>query len=390
MTTKVLLRLIAVALAIDSVSLTLAACGQNTGPAQKPIVVLSSATANESAPVLAAADKALLYTAGADSSDATAYVVNPNTGQPAVVTLTPRRSDGQIEWAQPRRGQLLAANVNQVQEALNREAATGPFDLLSDISAAARAVSGPAELLVLSSGLSAAGAFNLVDVGWGASPAAVASQLKSSGMLPSLRGWHVIFSGLGDVSGDQSALPLPERTTLTSYWLAICRATGAVSCATDHMTRPEPPSRSTTPVPVIPIPSITSVRGPHGWTGENVPADEFFAFDSTQLLPGADSILGPLATKANSGHLLVSITGYASPDGGSDAYNVALSKARAIAVEGRLIALGVNPVQIVQVAGLGTGGKARSACYHDGQIEESICAQLRRVIILLGPKGETQ
>jgi hypothetical protein len=37
----------------------------------------------------------------------------------------------------------------------------------------------------------------------------------------------VVFSGLADVAGRQPALPLPERATLVSYWMAICRASGA-------------------------------------------------------------------------------------------------------------------------------------------------------------------
>jgi outer membrane protein OmpA-like peptidoglycan-associated protein len=366
-------------------SLLIVACGQNSAHGEGIIVVADSATANEPAPVLAAGDHALLYNTGANSSDGTAYVVNPNTGQPTAVSLTPRRPDGQVEYAQPQRAQLLGANVNQVQDVLDHEAATGPFDLISYISAAARVVSGPATLVVISSGLSTAGAFNLRDVGWGANPEAVAAQLKSSGMLPSLPGWHVIFSGLGDVSGDQPALPLPERTILTRYWLALCRATGAAACSTDDTTRPDPPSRSTTPVPVVPVPAVSPIQGPHHWSGENVPADEFFAFNSAQFLPGTDSILGPLAAKARSGHLLVSVTGYASPDGGSDAYNIALSTARALAVRARLISLGVNARQIVQVTGLGTAGQSRGACYREGRFQESICAQLRRVVILLSP-----
>ncbi|MGH3181253.1 MAG: OmpA family protein [Streptosporangiaceae bacterium] len=349
------------------------------------VVVADSATANEPAPVLANADRDFLYHVGADNTDGVAYVVDPSTGQPAVVYLTPRRPDGQVEYAQPRRDQLLDTNVNQVQQVLDREVASGPFDLLADIAAAARVSANPATLLVISSGLSTAGGFELADVGWGADSRLIAAQLKARGLLPDLMGWHVIFSGLGDTAGRQAALPLPERSTLAVYWLAICRAAGAASCSIDETTRPEPPPRSTIPVPVVPVPQVVPIQGPHGWTGENVPADEFFAFDSSQLLPGADSILGPLAASARSGHLLVSITGYASPDGGSDAYNTMLSKERALAVRARLIALGVPAGQIVTCTGLGTDGEPRSACYSGGQLDEAICAQLRRVVILLSP-----
>lgn len=126
-----------------------------------------------------------------------------------------------------------------------------------------------------------------------------------------------------------------------------------------------------------------SVRGPNGATGVSVPSDELFAFGRAVLLPGADSVLRPLAAKARSGHLLVTITGYASPDGGSVAYNLALSRARALAVRARLVALGLPAGQITRVTGLGADGKTAQACDVAGQFDEAICAQLRRVVVLL-------
>ena len=52
------------------------------------VVVLPSATANEPAPMLAPADRALLYQAGAASTRGVAFVINPATGQPTRVGLT--------------------------------------------------------------------------------------------------------------------------------------------------------------------------------------------------------------------------------------------------------------------------------------------------------------
>ena len=128
---------------------------------------------------------------------------------------------------------------------------------------------------------------------------------------------------------------------------------------------------------------MVSVRGPNGSHGVSVPSEELFAFNRATLLPGADGILGPLAAKARSGHLLVTITGYASPDGGSAAYNTALSRARAQAVSARLVTLGLPPGQITRVTGLGTDGKTLQACDVAGRFDEAVCAQLRRVVVLL-------
>ena len=87
-----------------------------------------------------------------------------------------------------------------------------------------------------------------------ANPATVAGQLHRRGLLPRLAGWRVDFSGLADVARPQPALPLPQRTTLTGYWMAICHTARAVACSDDDTIRPDPPSRSTTPVPVVPTP----------------------------------------------------------------------------------------------------------------------------------------
>jgi outer membrane protein OmpA-like peptidoglycan-associated protein len=365
-----------------TLSLLLAACGKPAASTPDVIVIVPSATANEPAPELAADNRGMLENAGATSTQADAYIVNPTTGQPTEVPLTPRRADGQVEYG-PRRDYLLGQNVNQVDLLLQEEAASGSFDLLGMIASAVRVTSPPGTLLILSSGLSTAGGLDLRLVGWDADPVSVAAQLKHRGLLPDLSGWHVIFSGLGDTAGRQPALPLPQRTTLVSYWMAICRAAGATTCQVDEMTRPDPRSLSTTPVPVVPVPAVVPVQGPHGATGLSVPSDELFAFNSATVLPSADGVLGPLAAKARSGHLLVTITGYASPDGGSAAYNIALSRARALAVRARLVALGLPAGQITQVTGLGTDGKTSQACDVAGQLDEALCAQLRRVVVLL-------
>ena len=218
------------------------------------------------------------------------------------------------------------------------------------IGQAVRVTSVPGTLLVLSSGLSTAGGFDMRQVEWGADPHAVAVWLNRRGLLPRLAGWHVVFSGLADTAGRQPALPLPQRNALTRYWMTICQVAGAASCAVDAVTRPRPPARSTTPVPVVTFPRVTSFRGPQGQTTD-VPADAFFSFDSARLLPGADAVLEPLAAEARAQSLQVTITGFASPDGGTDAYNLALSAARAQAVRTRLIALGVPAGLVVKTVG---------------------------------------
>lgn len=364
----------------------LIACGKVPDNTPDVFVVLASATANEPAPELSSADLSMLTSAAGASTQATAYIVNPTTGVATAESLTPRRPDGQVDYG-PSRDSTMAQNVQRVQHLVSEEAASGPFDLLGMIGNAVRATAHPGTLLVISSGVSTAGGFDLRQVGWDANPATVAATLGQRGLLPDLTGWRVIFSGLGDTYGRQPTLPLPQRTTLARYWLAICRAADAKQCGTDDLTRPDPAPHSTTPVPVVPVPAVTSVTGPKNSTGISVPSDTLFGFDSAALLPGADGVLGSLAAKAKADGQGVSVTGYASPDGGSAAYNKALSKQRAAAVAARLMALGVPASQIFSVQGLGTDGVSPRACQVNGQLDEAKCAQFRRVVILLYPRA---
>ena len=185
----------------------------------------------------------------------------------------------------------------------------------------------------------------------------VAAQLKARGLLPYMAGYHVVFSGLADTAGRTARPPAAPADPLTALWMAVCQASAAASCSVDEMTRPDPPSRSTIPVPVVPVPVVKSVHGRRGTT-VTLPDALLFQFNRATLIPAADSVLQPIATRARSQHLLVSITGYASPDGGTDAYNTALSKRRAAAVRDRLIALGLPAAQITKVTGAGTAGEA--------------------------------
>ena len=120
-----------------------------------------------------------------------------------------------------------------------------------------------------------------------------------------------------------------------------------------------------------------------------MPADEFFAFGSARLLPGANAILGPVTRKAMAGHRTVSITGYASPETGTAAYNLALSASRARAVEARLIALGVPVRLITKVTGAGTADRPRSTCSARATWTKPVCARYRRVVITLSPANRS-
>ncbi len=344
------------------------------------VVIAATATANEPAPTLPTDILQTLLSTADSSTGATAYVVSPSDGQPTVLPLTPRSAN-----ANPARGEALKANVAAVEQALENEAAAGQLDMLATITAATRAASPPATLIVISSGLSTTGGFDLRQVGWDVDPSTLAAHLKASELLPDLAGWRVVFAGLGDVAGLQPTLPQPQQVTLAAYWTAICQASGAASCSVDKTARPQLASHVTSTAPVVSVPVVTSARGPAFTSLTTLPDTLLFPFNSSTLVPSADTILQPIVEKARSQHLLVSITGYTSPDGGNNAYNLALSAQRADAVRDRLIALGLPTEQITQVTGAGTGGKGPDACIVNGHMDEAICAQLRRVVVVLSP-----
>ena len=188
-------------------------------------IITATQTANEPEGELSDSMQQMLSSPGLTSSNAHAYVAFPGIPQPDVLPLTPYLPNGQVDWG-PTRIPTLNANIAAIQQAVESHAARGPFDLLETIAAAIKAVPPPATLIVISSGLSTAGGFDLRQVGWAANPSSIAAQLKARGLLPDLAGYTVVFSGLGNTAGRQPALPLPQQTTLAKYWLAICQAAG--------------------------------------------------------------------------------------------------------------------------------------------------------------------
>jgi outer membrane protein OmpA-like peptidoglycan-associated protein len=100
----------------------------------------------------------------------------------------------------------------------------------------------------------------------------------------------------------------------------------------------------------------------------------------------ANSVLRHLAQQALSYHLRVSLTGYASPNGGTSEYNYTLLERRAAAVRDRLITFGV-PARKITAAGRGAASQSMGSCKAQGHRhpDESGCELLRRVDIVLVP-----
>jgi len=360
--------------------------GAHKAPSARPFVIAASATANEPAPTLGAADEQRLRDA-AESDDSSVLLVSPD-GQSRELPLTPRRENGQVEHG-PQHTELINANIKAIRDDMATMSATHGFDLLDTISQGVRASATPGTLLVASSTLSVLGGVDMQQVLWGADPKALARDLHHRGLLPDLSSWDVVFTGIGDTMPPQQPLQYPERRTLKAYWTAICQEAGAHSCTVNDQPRPEQPSRSPLPVPTVPVPEITSFQGPHGSRITTLPADALFAFDSTDIDQAALSVLGALAADIKTRHLRVTVTGYASPDGGTPTYNQDLSARRAHAVQDALIRLGVDPSVFDSVHGVGTDGHSPDACLTNGQVDRAKCAPFRKVVVVTSPSAVT-
>ncbi|MEV4050882.1 hypothetical protein AB0J55_06810 [Amycolatopsis sp. NPDC049688] len=352
------------------------------------VVLVASAGANEPRPVLTEAARKILLDA-ANSGNASpqgsgnssvALVSAADGADSREIVLTPRRADGSLEHGL-QRPSLIERNVQAVADAVAATVAARPgLDLLGGIDAAVRGVA-PGRLVVVSSGLSTAGAFDLRQVGWDAQPATVADQLAAKNALPHLENWHVLFTGIGSVAGAQPPLPGPAHDKLLQYWQAICARAKAAGCDFDDKRVAAQPPLATVATPVVPVPGVTSVAGPAGRISTTV-SDSALGFtgDSAVLSPGALELLRALAgsiTAAGRSDAVI-VRGYAAdPPGSTVAGRQALADLRARVVSDALREAGVR--QPVDAAGVGTQpGRTAMA---GGRFDETAAAAMRRVEI---------
>ncbi|WP_072477014.1 OmpA family protein [Amycolatopsis australiensis] len=355
------------------------------------VVIVAGATANEPRPALTEAALAVLrdaansgnVSAQGSGKSSVALISAADGVQSRAIVLTPRRADGSLEHGF-QRPSLVERNVRAAADAVAATAAThSGLDLLAGVDAAVRGVT-PGTLVVVSSGLSTTGAFDLRQVGWDADPQAVAEQLAAKHELPRLAGWRVLFTGLGDVAGPQPPLPGASRDKLTQYWHAICAKAQAGSCDFDERRTPAEAPRASAATPVVPVPGVTSVVGPGGQVSTVVSDSALgFAGDSAALSPGAESLLRGIAASitarlGGNPAAPVTIRGYAAdPPGSTAAGRQELAELRAEAVAGALRQAGVRQRPDVG----GTGTEPGRTAMKDGKFDEAAAAAMRRVEI---------
>ncbi|WP_181770971.1 OmpA family protein [Amycolatopsis pittospori] len=369
-------------------------CGARAGAAGgdgERIVILASASANEPRPSLppgiesrlAEAAHSQNATDGKNGKGSVAIVTTADGDTAQTLPLTPRRANGAVEHGLQREN-LIDANVRRVSEAVGGLAAThSGVDLLAGIDNAVRGA-GPGTLVVISSGLSTAGGFDLRRTGWQLEPVALAAELKTRGLLPRLDGRRFVMTGIGETAGAQAPLALPTRERLIAYWREICHAAGAAECVFDEARLEPRPPNGTVPTPEVPVPGIVSVRGPDGTTKTTLSNDVLgFAGDSAALSPAAQGVLAELASRIvarseDRPSARVVVRGFtADPPGSTEQGRADLSAARAGAVAGALRAAGVSRPIDSSGGGTAPGMTAMSG----GVFDEGVAVKMRRVDI---------
>ena len=234
----------------------LAACGApQAGPAPHRLVIAASATANEPAPALTGEAWSVVGAAiDSDAGTLDLVVDGPYGPEPVRTIDLVLRRDEQIEHAATRRGGLRSARLAEVDAAVHGLAGeNGRIDVLALLGAVAR-VPEPATGVVISSGLQSEGPLGIQALRWDLVPD-LPERAAAAGLLPDLTGKTIVFTGLGDVAGDQAPLTERLRGRLFALWLGICHHARAAACRIDTER-----ARSDPPVSTAPAPRSTSRR----------------------------------------------------------------------------------------------------------------------------------
>jgi outer membrane protein OmpA-like peptidoglycan-associated protein len=324
----------------------MAACPEGEEQAASTLVITATGTNAEPLPALPASVISELEQGGR-TDQGCVLIVAPG-GAATAVSLTPRRSTGDVEEGNGReilRRRVLAA----VQDKIASLAATEPgLDVRGAIATATKLRHTPGKLIVITSGLSTVQPVDLRRLGWDVDGGTLGAFLHRQGWLD-LTGWQVRFVGLGGTAGSQPRVPDPVKRILATLWTGICTATGGVQCTVTEgpTTRQEPRSHNTVPIVQPPAQADFPAVVP-------MPTDESFALDSAALSASADARLQDVVAQVLNDDLILSVVGYADASTGTPEHNLALSTARALAVKARLIALGLPLDRIVAAYGLGS------------------------------------
>ena len=261
-------------------------------------------------------------------------------------------AEGEAERSEQRQ-----VNRRQVDDAVAAARAVTPeTDLLAAMTLAGRSIAdqpGLRTLVVVDSGLSTKGAVDFGRRGMlDADPGEVADTLADFGQLPDLKGFSVVFQGLGDTAEPQQALDAARRTQLVELWTAVVERAGAVVVDVEVS-----PLAGT---PVEGLPAVTPVAIDAGYSC--TPTRLTLSGGGLGFRPGeakllnpsrVEEVLRPFADQMIGSTVIAEVFGRYAAVGDDTEGRVLLTELRAQEVANVFLALGV-PVDQLRVKGWGS------------------------------------
>lgn len=253
-----------------------------------------------------------------------------------------------------------------------------PLSVLADMAS----VDGPAVLVLQSSGLQTTDPLDLTRLGLDFDVAAVVASVPDDA-LPELTGKDVIFSGLGQVIGDQPQLPPAAREALVQLWLGVCAKFGANSCTHDTEPVPGGASIGRAEVPIVDIGEVV-----HQDALVHLPSSVLFKAGSDELAPGAREALAEVAKKFDgrtTARVIARTASSASAEAAAD-----LTRRRGQRVVSALVELGVSRAAFTEVLGLGFTSPLAVDLDNAGDLIPDAAARNRSVVVELSqPKSSS-
>lgn len=348
------------------------------------VVAVSAATAEQVQPDLGTLGAAAVRAAA--ESDRGLFTLLVAGASPVTDELVARRERGAQDAVEhgPRRAELVDGLVDAAALRVSSIAqGVGEPDLLQAIADGARGT--PGTLLVLDSGVSTTDPLDLRALGWAADPAVVAEDLRARDALPELRGWDVVFVGLGRVAGDQPLLGLPQQRWLERLWIALCTAAQARSCTVDAAPIATVAQQSTRRAPAVGIPLTETLQLSDGTVEITLPDARLgFAPGSAEIAPEAGADLQPIVDAFTPG-AAVRVTGVVA-FWGDEGYRQRLSQDRADAVSRWLVSHGIPAHSVLCIGAGAVDGPDASTT--NGRFDERKVAEngIRRVVVNLSHK----
>lgn len=315
----------------------------------------------------------------------TAFVADGNAFLAGDYTI----NEPNVKVDNTKRKQLAQKNCNQIiSECSNAKAKTPEIDTLLAITQAAKSIQGSLgdrTLLIYDSGLSTTGLLNFVEQNLiDADPDKIVEQLAEKHYIPDLEGINVVWTGIGQTTGDQTPLTENYKYKLEQLYNAILTAGGATVTFNHEPIQGDEPE-SVPECSIVPV--VEDSLEINGALPEVVKFDETkisFVSDKTEFVSESDvyEALKPVADiLVKNTDVKVLIVGSTATDGTPEGCRK-LSQMRADKVKDTLIALHVNPNQLSTYGAGQSQTPFRVDDIKDGKLIETEAAKNRAVYIV--------